>query len=98
MKSGVRECGGNLPGQGLGLAPCLLAILLESQARCPPPQGVRSEVLVMTGMAAQGERPGEHVSHHPSCLPTPGCMWHICCGPSGHRALAGLQRGTQAAA
>lgn len=81
VKSGVRECGGNLPGQGLGLAPCLLAILLKSQTRHPPPQGVKSEVLVMTGMAAQG-------APRRACLPdgTDAVCACACERQSPHRA------------
>ena len=57
MKSGVYEPVGGGGGersnwQGLELALSLLT-LPQSQARCSPPEGVRSEVLVMTGMAAQ---------------------------------------------
>ena len=39
--------------------------------QAPLPQGVGSEVLVMTGMAAQGERPGEHVSQMAQMLFVP---------------------------
>lgn len=62
---------GNLSRQGLGLARCLLVVLLESQARCSLPKGVRSKVLVMTGMAAQGDHPGECVSQMAQMLFVP---------------------------
>lgn len=52
---------GDLPRQRLGLAPCLLAIPPGVSGQTLPTKGVRIEVWVATGMAAQRVGPGEHV-------------------------------------
>lgn len=62
VKSGAYERGGGVPpGRGWSWLRACLSPLPQPQARRSPPKGVRSEVLVMTGMAAQEVGPGEHV-------------------------------------
>lgn len=60
--------GGVPPGRDWSWLRTCSSPLPQSQARRSPPKGVRSEVLVMTGMAAQEVGPGEHV---PQMVQTP---------------------------